>query len=170
MSAIAAPAPTALSVPKRPEVVKGDLLYVQLAREIAMDIYPLERILVNHKVYAAQWEEIKDNPRFQNYLRTKVEEWSSSMNTAERVKVKSLAFIEEVLPEFFARAHDPNEGLSGKVKMIETIGGFAELGKKGGFATATGEKFSVTINMGSDPGKPEQIIVSAPTQVPDLKD
>lgn len=122
---------------------------LKLARELAMDIYPLEKILEVHGVPWSEWEIINKNSVFQSYLRSSIEEWQSAVNTGERVKLKSLAFVEEALPEFFARAHDASENLSAKTEVLKTIAKFAGVGGTVD-GTVSGEKFSVTINLGAD--------------------
>lgn len=127
----------------------SDVMMLKLAREIAMDIQSLEDILKHHEVTDGQWGEIQQNPRFKEYLRGAVEEWQSATNTAERVKLKSMAFVEEALPEFFARAHDPKEPLAAKTEVLKTIAKFAGVGGSVEGALA-GEKMIVTINLGAD--------------------
>lgn len=114
-----------------------------------MDIHDLDKILETHEVPRDEWETIKDQPVFRNYLRGAIEEWNSAQNTAERVRVKSLAFVEEALPEFFARAHDPKEALANKTEVLKTIAKFAGL-DKGVSEAQVGERLSVTINLGAD--------------------
>lgn len=126
-----------------------EVTMLKLAREIAMDIQPIENILKNLKIDEGQWEEIQQNPRFMGYLRGAVEEWQSATNTAERVKLKSLSFVEEALPEFFARAHDPKEPLAAKTEVLKTIAKFAGVGGSVEGALS-GEKMIVTINLGAD--------------------
>lgn len=127
----------------------NDTTMLKLAREIAMDMRTVEEVLKVHQVTAAEWEHISKSEMFQNYLRQCVEEWNSAVNTAERVKLKSMAFVEEALPEFFARAHDPEETLNSKVEVLKTVARFAGVGGSVDGALA-GEKLSVTINLGAD--------------------
>ena len=126
-----------------------DVMMLKLAREIAMDIQSIEDILKNQQVSAEQWEEIQRNQRFKSYLSNAVEEWQSATNTPERVKLKSMAFVEEALPEFFARAHDPKETLAAKTEVLKTIAKFAGVGGSVEGAV-TGERMVVTINLGAD--------------------
>jgi hypothetical protein len=123
---------------------------LKLAREIAMDIRPLEDILSAHGIDQSRWENIHSNPRFQALLRSEVESWESATNTAERVKIKSLAFVEESLPEFFARAHDRREPLNSKVEVLKTVAKFAGVGGSSVDGSVAGEKLMVTINLGAD--------------------
>jgi hypothetical protein len=114
-----------------------------------MDIHPIEVILETHGIDLVRWDEINKSSAFQNLLRSEVEAWNSATNTAERVKIKSLAFVEEALPEFFARAHDPKEPLNSKVEVLKTVSKFAGVGGSVDGAIA-GEKLMVTINLGAD--------------------
>lgn len=124
-------------------------MLLRLAREIAMDMRPLEDILTLQGIPQSDWEGIQSLPAFQNYVRGAIEEWQSATNTSERVRLKSLSFVEEALPEFFARAHDPRESLPAKVEVLKTIARFAGVGGSVDSAIS-GEKFTVTINLGAD--------------------
>lgn len=123
---------------------------LKLAREIAMDIRPLEDILKTHGIDQPRWEKLSNSARFQALLRSEIEAWESATNTAERVKIKSLAFVEESLPEFFARAHDRREPLNSKVEVLKTVAKFAGVGGSGVDGSVAGEKLMVTINLGAD--------------------
>ena len=127
----------------------SELVLIRVARDLAMDLHPLETILKTHDLDAKQWEALERNPRFRAILRSEIEAWNSASNTAERVKLKSLSFVEEALPEFYARAHDPRETLSAKIEVLKTIGRFAGVGVSSTDTAMVGEKFSVTINLGN---------------------
>jgi hypothetical protein len=146
--------------------VGNDALFVMLAREIAMDIHPLETILKNHEITQGRWQEIRNNARFIHLLQSQVEEWNGALNTAERVRIKALSCIEEALPEFFARMHAPDENLPAKVRALEVFGQLAGIGKSAQVSGNGGEKFSVTINLGQD----QVLKVSAPATPPAVLD
>lgn len=129
---------------------RTEVLYVQLAREIAMDIQPLEKILAARQISHAEYEEIFSSPRFQALYRKMLDEWESSLNTSERVKIKALSFVEEAMPEFFARAHDAREALPAKVEILKAVSKIAGVDGRQQAEVGGGEKFSVTINMGGD--------------------
>ena len=127
----------------------SELTLLRLSREIARDIHPIENILERFGIDADVFETIQNNPRFQSILQGELEAWQGASNTSERVKIKSLSFVEELLPEMYERAHDPREPLSAKVELLKTIGRFGGVGLstvEGGI----GEKLSVTINLGAD--------------------
>lgn len=127
----------------------NDLILLKLARELAMDMRSLDDILAAHAVSYDDWLKISKLERFQNYLQQMIEEWQSATNTSERVRLKSMAFVEEALPEFYARAHDPKEGLSAKVEVLKTVARFAGVGGSVD-SGVTGDRLSVTINLGED--------------------
>lgn len=127
-----------------------ELKLLQVAREIAMDIRPLGEILQIHSITEAEWDAIKANPRFQSYLESEASAWQGSLNTHERVKLKAAAMLEEWLPELNTRMHDRSESLNAKIeagKLARDLAGFA---KNGVGVESLGEKFSVTINLGTD--------------------
>lgn len=123
---------------------------LKLAREIAMDIRPLEDILATYKLDQAQWEELQANSYFQGVLNAEAEAWQSAMNTSERVKLKTLAMVEESLPEFYARMHDQKEPLNAKVELLKTVAKFGGIGGSNFDGSVNGERLSVTINLGAD--------------------
>jgi hypothetical protein len=127
----------------------NDVVLLKLAREIAMDMRTLGDILETHGVTTEEFAEISALGAFQEYLRQATEEWQSATNTAERVRLKSMAFVEEALPEFFARAHDPEESLNAKVEVLKTVARFAGVGGSVDSSIA-GERLTVTINLGAD--------------------
>lgn len=127
-----------------------ELKLLQIAREIAMDIRPVEEILATHNVSEQEWEAIQANPRFRSYIESEATAWHGSLNTHERVKLKAAAMLEEWLPELNQRMHDRAESLNAKIeagKLARDLAGFA---RNGVGVEGAGEKFSVTINLGQD--------------------
>lgn len=139
-----------VKAPTLPAASYNDVLLLKLSREIAMDIRPLPDILASHGVTVERWSEIQSIPRFQAYLRQAMEEWASAANTAERVRLKSLAIVEEVLPEFYARMHDARETLTAKTEVLKSIAKFGNVGVGPGTDADLGNRMTVTINLGED--------------------
>ena len=125
-----------------------ELLAVQLAREIAINLNDIETILEHYSVSDEAWQKIQKSERFQSVLREAVAAWHTAENTQERVKIKSAAMVEEWLPEGNRLAHDASQPLSGKVELMKLIKSLSTLGAPEG--VGGGEKFSVTINLGGD--------------------
>lgn len=125
-----------------------ELLSLQIAREIAMDLLDVEDILKRYGITAKEWDRLQRNQYFQRVLQQAVIDWGSALNTEQRVKVKSAALFEEWLVEANRLAHDPQQPLSSKVELMKMLraAGFAQAGGGEG----SGERFSVTINLGAD--------------------
>ena len=129
----------------------NDLTLVQLAREIAMNIQSIETILETHQIDTDTWDKIKITPRFTTLLETETAAWNSAINTHERVKLKSAALVEDWLPEAYARMNDTTENLNAKTELAKLVARLAGMGlNNASIADGSGERFSVTINLGND--------------------
>jgi len=133
-----------------PEPSLSEGILIKLAREIAMDIQPLDNILRDNGLDQDQWDAIQNNTRFRMLLETETSAWGSALNTQERLRLKSAAALEEWLPELFTRMNDRGESLNAKVEAGKLISRWAGVGMGGSQSIEGGEKFSVTINLGAD--------------------
>jgi hypothetical protein len=120
---------------------------VSIAREIAMDIFPLEQILRNADVTWSEFDGAKENPRFLSLVEQFAAEWGSAMNTSQRIKVKSQAIIEDVLPDFFRRMTDKKEPFAAQVDALKTLRAMSGVGTEEATAGG-GEKFHLEIHIG----------------------
>lgn len=135
--------------PHNTTVTRDNLFMVKLAREIASDIRSLDAILKSFMLSRSEWDSISQHAGFQKLLASAVEEWNSAANTPDRVRVKSMAFVEEALPELYARMHDAKEPLSAKVQLLQTVSKMAGVGGNAD-AGQQGEKLVVNISLGDD--------------------
>lgn len=137
-----------IELEERPE---GHLLLVRLAREIAIDHYPLNDILTRYSISPEEFEQIRENHQFITLLMAEQAAWNSATNTEERTKLKAAAVIEEWLPEANALIHDKQQLLSGKAEIAKLLTSIAGMGVRNARVEgAGGERFSVTINLGAD--------------------
>jgi hypothetical protein len=143
--------------------VNDEAVWMSLARELAMDIYPLETILEHHQITPETFNRIKSHPRFTALLQEHLHLWNASLNARERVDLKTIVMIEEALPELNARLHDPKEPLNAKVELFKALQRGAGIGVNAKLDGVAGEKISITINMGSD--KELKVVKELPTQV-----
>jgi hypothetical protein len=129
---------------------KREMLFLSLAREIAMDILPLEKILENHKVDPDDWTAISRNHRFRVMLDEAVRIWESADNIDKRVKTKFLSTVEESIPEMYARLHDKSEPLAAKVQLFTALQKGAGIGfnPEAGGGGGGGSGFQLVINIG----------------------
>lgn len=122
----------------------------KLAREIAYGVFPLEEILEHHQITPDDFEGIKKLDYFQRVLSEAVESWNSAANTTERTKLKISAAVEEVLPDMVGRLYDTKFGDTARVELFKTLMRSAGMLDREGGAAGTGEKISISINMGTD--------------------
>jgi hypothetical protein len=127
----------------------SDIAMVKLAREIAMDIQPLELILKQYAISDETWTQLQRNTKFQMLLSSEVEAWQTALNTHERVKMKSAAMLEEWLPELNTRMHDHEEALPAVIEAGKMLARIAGLGVPGDVTAGNiGERFVINISMG----------------------
>lgn len=136
--------------------VFGDDRLVVLARELAMNIHEIPDILTRLNITPTQWEDIQKDPRFQGYLRDAIVTWQSALNAPERIKVKSLAAIEDWLLAAYGDLHDDKNNLRDKTELAKLISRLAGVGEKAPNELPAGEKISITINMGDQSVHAEQ--------------
>lgn len=139
------------SFPTIPGAVYDEIKLVKLAREIAMGIRPLQKILDDAGIDQLEWAVISNNKAFLNRLQSECLAWEGVSNTPERVKVKSQSIIEEYLPELYARMNDKTEKLSDKIAAAQMVKDLAGMGSKVDMKTGNpGDRVSITINLGAD--------------------
>lgn len=114
-----------------------------------MDIQPIETILKQYSISDERWEELQRNAHFRKLVASESEAWNSASNTHERVKLKAAAMMEEWLPELNNRLHDLEETLPAKIEGGKMLAKIAGMGERAAAEGATGEKFTVTINLGA---------------------
>lgn len=121
-----------------------------MAREIAMDILPIETIIANYGMTAHRFAVVRELPRFQQYVEHEILVWGTSLNASQRVKVKSISLIEEWLVHLNSEMHAATSTLASKVEAGKLVARLAGLGLNVAEAAGQSEQFSVTINMGDD--------------------
>jgi hypothetical protein len=137
--------------PTVPASVYDDVRLVKLAREIAMGLKDIPDILFDNSLTQREFDEIQSIPHFARILSSEMAAWASAGNTTERVKLKTVSMIEELLPELYARLNDPGEPLHAKVKAFEQLCKVAGFGEKDLPAMGSpGDRVQVIINLGAD--------------------
>jgi len=126
----------------------SDISLVKLAREIAMDIQPLETILKQYAITEEAWIELQRSTRFKSLLASEVEAWQTALNTHERVKMKSAAMLEEWLPDLYTRMHDHEEAMPAVIEAGKMLARIAGLGMPTDVVGNIGERFVINISMG----------------------
>lgn len=147
--------PETPSAPVHPDLDANRLAV--LAREMAMAIQPVEKILNAVGVSQAQFEKfILPNAFYKRAYQSFVLEWESALSTNKRIALGAAAILEDSLPKLNARMINDINPLS---SVTETAKLFAKLAGAGETKEAVqGERFTITINMGGEKVRIEETI------------
>lgn len=138
----------------------------ELAAQIAMDVEELPTILRRKQITNTQYEKIAKNPFFQRVVQSYREAWLGATNVERRLALSSAAIIEHFLPKYVGRLHDPNEPLPAVNEGMKVLMKMASIGERGAQAPA-GEKFTISINLGSDKQITHEVIEATTLQPED---
>jgi hypothetical protein len=125
-----------------------DAKLASVARELAMEIDGIDDVLRAHSITPSQWDAMRRNPVFVEYLKAELAAWQSAVNVEERVKYKASALIEMWLPIASGHLQNERDPLSGKVELAKLVARLAGLGDRA--PADTSEQVNITINLGSD--------------------
>lgn len=132
----------------------------KLAREIAIDMLPIEDVLRLNQIEDADWERIQQDPRFDKMLGQMITDWNAASNVRQRVALKAATGFESFLEHLIHEGHNPNCPLSQKVELGKLLARLGELeAERSGFAS--GQQFGIYINI-HQPDKDVNVIAAAP--------
>jgi hypothetical protein len=120
--------------------------FAALAREIAMDIFPIDQILELHQLTDLDWQRIQDNPKFQSTLKQLVGEWNATTSTRDRVKINAATGLESVLEVYIRDINDGSIPLAQRVEAGKFLARLGEL--DGQLVGSAGGGFSIVLNIG----------------------
>ena len=121
-----------------------------LVRELAIGIQPIEDILKLIEMTPEQYELVRNTDRFKTLYEDAVVAWGAATNAQERLKLKSAVALEDFVTELYGRLHDRAEPLNHKVEGAKLLARIAGVGVGPTQNETSGEKFTVTINLGAD--------------------
>jgi hypothetical protein len=99
-----------------------------LVNELAKDIVEVDDLLKHLDITREDYLKISNTRGFREALSVAEREWKSADNVSKRVKLKAAAITEELLLTVFYTARDGQDGLTSKVKALETIAKIGGLG------------------------------------------
>jgi hypothetical protein len=123
-----------------------------LARELAMNIKNVHVLFAEYGIDEEQYYELMaHNPFFKRLREQYAADWNATTSTAERVKVGSLASLEQLLPILTKRAMDeeakePLASMTGVGTLLSKTAGIGE----NTHTPNASERFIITINLGAD--------------------
>ena len=124
--------------------------FAQLAREVAMDIFPLDDVLKLHQLTLDDWLQISENPRFKQMVEQMVREWSAAANTRERVRIKAATGLESQLEGMIGALSDETIPYTQRVEGAKFLARIGEI-EGSMHEGAGGAPFSISINIGQLP-------------------
>lgn len=130
-----------------PQIVQAVNLS-KLARDVAMDIFPLDHIKATHQLSDEHWNEIFRDPHFVKMLGEMILDWRSASGTRERVKIKAQTAVEAALETFFVDMNDRDLPLVQRVDALKMVAKLGDLGEKDLVAAGGSGSVSISISLG----------------------
>jgi len=142
-----------VSVNRDPKLAEDTL--VKLANELAKAQRSPEDVFRSFDISLQQFtRHIEPNTFFKIAYDAAVRDWHSATSAAKRIKIKSATSLEDSLPMLHNRLNDNKETLPAVVETAKLLAKLAGVGEEKQQINS-GERFSITINIGSK--KIEQI-------------
>src|SRR5262245_36888602 len=139
----------------------------RLAREIARNLVPLERIQERYKIGEDEYQRIVASSFFKLRLEEELELWHASTPKAiqERITAKNLTMIEESIPEVWDLIHDKKQPMSAKIDALKWASSVAGLIKRdNGHAGDAAERVRFNIYIGDKPQSFDKVIDATPVE------
>lgn len=134
-----------------------------LAREMVMNIRNYAVVFQDFSITEDDYYEIEKNPFYKRAKEQFALEWNSTTSTEDRLRIGSLAYLEQLYPILTRRAMLATESLPAAVevgKLLAKTAGVGDTKTEKGMA----DRFVIQINMGSDVekyDKPVEITANA---------
>lgn len=122
----------------------------RLAREMAMAVRSYKDIFSDYEIDESDYYEIEKN---EFYKRAKAQfaiEWNSALSAADRVKVISASYLEQMLPVLGAKATHAGTTIGDATELAKLFSRNAGIGEGKGDGKSAAERFVITINIGED--------------------
>jgi hypothetical protein len=126
-----------------------EIKLAKLAREMAMNIRNYKDIFADFDITEEDYYEIAKNSFYKKIKDQFTTEWNSTLSTEDRVRIGSLAYYEQLIPEITRRALDANEPLPAATEVGKLLAKTAGIGDPK-VEKNTSERFVITINLGAD--------------------
>lgn len=121
---------------------------LNVARNIAQDLYTLEEILENMSIPVSEFMKFKDHPRFHQYIREEKAQWAAATNAAQRTKIKAGIVLERFMEKIDSDLYKDIIPLNQRIEGAKLLAKITGLGEPKNPATAGGGGFQLQINIG----------------------
>lgn len=126
-----------------------EIQMAKLARELAMNIRPYTAVFAEFGIDEIDYQLIEKNGFFRKVKEQFTQEWNSSLSTEERLRIGSLAYLEQLFPIITRRAMKEDANLSASTDVSKVLMKAAGVGEPKGDKVNT-DRFVITINLGAD--------------------
>jgi hypothetical protein len=127
-----------------------DINVIKLAREVAIDHYPINDILLRYNITPEEWDALNEWPRFKELVEVERQNWNSALNTQARIKLKSATLIEEWMEEGHRLLHDTTESMNSKVELVKLLGKFSGLESPSQIQGEVAGRVTINIKIGDE--------------------
>lgn len=132
-----------------------------LINDLAMGLESPSVVFSRYGYSPEQSEKMLKSKYFITALQAAQTEWQAAKNSAERVRLKSLIALEELLVPMFTMANDPDISPAIRVEIAKFYRQTAGMDKQE--VTGSGSGFSLTLNLGG--ATSEKIVIEQPARV-----
>jgi hypothetical protein len=121
----------------------------KLARELVMNVRNYQLVFADFGIDETDYQRIEKLEFFRRVKEQFAIDWNSAISTEERVRLGSLAYVEQILPVITRRAMAPDSNLSAATDVGKLLMKAAGVGEPKNEKANT-ERFVITINLGGD--------------------
>ena len=120
----------------------------RMAIEIAIQIRPINEILVAYSTSRSELVAKLKNPMFRDMVKQAKRLWSSDLSIKERIRLKSQVLVEDSLLTIFGIVHNSDNAVPAKLDAFKQLARVAEVDTTDRVKGDTGTRFTVQINLG----------------------
>lgn len=120
----------------------------RMAIEIAIQIRPINEILVAYSTSRSELVAKLKNPMFRDMVKQAKRLWSSDLSIKERIRLKSQVLVEDSLLTIFSIVHNQDNAVPAKLDAFKQLARVAEVDTPERARGDTGTRFTVQINLG----------------------
>lgn len=130
----------------------------RLAMELAIEISDLPEILQRYQLTPAQLKDKFANPQFRAMVKEARITWRSDLSIKERIRVKSMALVEDSILELYSLFHDKDIAVPARMDAFKALSRVATTDAPDKDGAVAGERVHISINI---PGAEKPITYDA---------
>ncbi len=137
----------------------------KLINDLALGLYPPSEVFARHGYTEQQAAKLVDSGVFASALKEAKDRWNSTDSAEERIRLKALIALEELMPYLFAVTTDLDTPPTAKNEIFKSFQRLAGVDKPAKEAGTGGPGFHININLGD--GVRREVVVE-PAQPAEL--